>query len=192
MDLLRLAEALLSKGIENGDKEKVKTEVETGHAKDVIWPEEEPVLVAEEETKTEVQAEVQAEETVSEAEPEVPVSDVEPEVEDLPARPVEEEEDLLLETEPPFEGEPVKDSTGWVSIEPEEDYYSGWSEAEDEQGWDVEWLPEDLEEEGERPGERPRAGTKKRGRRRPRRTPEYNDDFEAGSGRGRRPARSRQ
>ena len=38
-----------------------------------------------------------------------------------------------------------KDSIGWVQVEPEEDYYSGWSEAEEEEEEpQYEWVREDI------------------------------------------------
>ena len=32
---------------------------------------------------------------------------------------------------PTFDGEPIKDSIGWLPVKPEEDYYSGWSTEEE-------------------------------------------------------------
>ena len=51
------------------------------------------------------------------------------------------------EEEPTFEGEQIEDSLGWLPVEPEEDYYSGWSEAkeeEEEQEPQYEWVREDI------------------------------------------------
>jgi N utilization substance protein A len=202
MDLLRLAEALLSKGLDDGDREKIKTEVEVEHAKDLDWPEREPALEVEKELQTDVEAkaeieaglevEAETEEAAREAEAEPPVPEVEREVADLSAGPGEEAEgEPPLEMEPLFEGEPVEDSTGWVSVEPEEDYYSGWSEVEAAEDWDLKWVPEDLEEEDELAEERRRAATKKKTKKRSRRRREYDDSFELG-GRSGRPTRSRE
>jgi N utilization substance protein A len=56
------------------------------------------------------------------------------------------------ELEPPFEGEPIEDSIGWVRTEPELDYYTGWEEEtapEEELDYEDEWIREDFEEREE-------------------------------------------
>ncbi len=68
-----------------------------------------------------------------------------------------EEEELV-----PLEEAPAKDSTGWVQVEPEEDYYSGWSieeELEEEQPeWEREEFPEEpVKDSGRKPKQRRRG-----------------------------------
>ena len=130
-------------------------------------PEAEPVAEAEAETEPEAEAEPEAEvvpEPGAEPEPveaEVGAETIAAEGEEAPK--AEEEESAVAEPEsalpdpramleeeeqvPTFEGEPIKDSLGWVPVEPEEDYYSGWSDAEEEEEEpepQYEWVREDL------------------------------------------------
>jgi hypothetical protein len=61
--------------------------------------------------------------------------------------PAAAEEDEL---EPPFEGEMIEDSIGWVQTEPQEDYYTGWSDEEEEpevEEVEYEWVRDEIEEE---------------------------------------------
>ena len=72
------------------------------------------------------------------------------------------------EQTPTFDGEPIKDSIGWLPVEPEEDYYSGWStEEEAEKEPDFEWVRDDLFQE-EAPTEYRRPSGKKKPKKRPR------------------------
>jgi hypothetical protein len=58
---------------------------------------------------------------------------------------------------PTFEGEPVEESSGWVTPAVQEELYSGWQEAiEEVPGDEGEWDREELEEEA------PRAGKKQK------------------------------
>jgi N utilization substance protein A len=173
MDLLSLAEALLRKqegdgGFSDDDRrliDEVVTEAMVGP-----WPEQEPVVEAPEE----------------EAEPE-PVAAAVPEGEPLQEEEVEGEEakegegagpeelpaadvdrrtmfEMEGEQELPFEGEPIEDSIGWVATEPEEDYYTGWAEEEEEPTEvEYEWVIDEVPEKPEefRP-ERKKKGKKKR------------------------------
>jgi N utilization substance protein A len=89
---------------------------------------------------------------------------------DVPLDEVEEEELV------PLEEAPVKDSTGWVQVEPKEDYYSGWSMEEEPEEEEPEWVHEDFPDEAVRDsGRKPK---RKRGRRRDRR--ERDDYWDGG------------
>jgi N utilization substance protein A len=203
MDLIQLAEAMLREGIAETDKERVKDEVEVGREVDLPWPDEEPVLEAEEELEAEdlERVPVSVVEGVDgqEAGP-VPASGVEaetpiPATEELDEKPPvaaeaegtaaevpegadEVSDEMVPEMEPPFEGEPIEGTIGWVAVEPEEDYYSGWADEEEADGWDVEWPPMELEEEEEEPERRDEK--KKKKKKRARRVPGYelNDEME--------------
>lgn len=213
MDLLRLAEALLRQGLENvseEDKDRVKAEVETGHEADLIWPDEEPVSEAEAEAGVEIADEIGQEEVVAEPAAIVseveqtgeglgiaaPVSEqqdaVEEDVAEQPEGPIQEaEEEMLPDLELPFEGELVEGSIGWVQVEPEEDYYSGWSELEEAEEPDLDWERVELEPEEEEAPTRVQRG-KRRTKKRGRRTFEYdNDSAGVDSQRGQKPSRSR-
>jgi N utilization substance protein A len=172
MDLLSLAEALLRKrdaeDLSEGQRILIEAEVERGSEQDVPWPEEEPVLEAAPEAEPGLEDEAeQAEEpeepvvekadmvaAAAETEPEVPV--------EVPMAQADE-----AEVEPPFEGEPIEDSLGWVATEPQDEYYDGWAEPgewteeEEEEEPDLEKL---LEEEG-RPEQRKTRRKKKKARR---------------------------
>jgi N utilization substance protein A len=210
MDLLRLAEALLRQGLENvseEDKDRVKAEVETGHEVGLIWPDEEPVLEAEAEAGADIGDEIGQEEVA--AEPAAIVSEVEEAGEGLgivapvseqqdaveedvagrPEGPIQEAEDEIPpEMELPFESELVEGSIGWVQVEPEEDYYSGWAELEEAEEPDVEWVREEIEPQEEEP----RGGGKKRKKKRGRRMHDYDNSSAGVDGqRGQRPSRSR-
>lgn len=173
MDLLERAEALL-KGKEpptEQDKERVAADAEEREAE---LAEQEPEAEAAEEPEPETEEELEAAEMAAEAEAEEMPEAAESEDEE-----VEEEEEAAsselpaLEDEeeqvPTFDGEPIKDSIGWVQVEPEEDYYSGWSEAEEEEEEpQYEWVREDIfgEEPPPPPSRRRQTGKKpkKRGR----------------------------
>ncbi|HSR31326.1 MAG TPA: hypothetical protein VLY63_12240, partial [Anaerolineae bacterium] len=120
---------------------------------------------------------------VDETEAEIPAIDGEP------ALAVDEEEtgiptpepyrlgvDVLLEEVdeeqlPSVDGELVEGSIGWVQVEPEEDYYSGWSVGEDRVEDEFEWVRDESEEDQE---EYRKPAKKKRGKRTSK--PEYFDD----------------
>lgn len=201
MDLLSLAESilrtqeadrltpdqkeLLEAAVDGQMEQALEAEVETG---------KEPVAVAEEVLDAEVQGEPAApvaedEDLLLDAEPALAA----PEGQEEPVAPESYRpsldvplEEVVGEQLPPLKGEPPKDSTGWVRIEPEEDYYSGWSieEPEDEE---PEWIREDLLEEIDNEVERePRP---KKGRKRVK--PEYDPEMQSPSPRGRKKGRSR-
>lgn len=187
MDLLRLAESMLRGQAEGGISEeqraKVEVYVSTTEAADLPWPDE-PALEAAADTAApsgEVEgqgelatAEAGAAESASEVGSEGPDAkevatlDVEPGA----VRP----EDEVLDALPPFEGEQVEGSLGWVITQPEEDYYSGWAEADE-----IEDLPpvlerDDLELE---PEGGPARDKKKRKKKRSRRSRDFDDDYGA-------------
>jgi N utilization substance protein A len=113
-----------------------------------------------------VEAEAGVEADTAEGE-ETPISDesvvTEPESA-LPGRLAILEED---EQVPTFEGEPIKDSIGWLPVKPEEDYYSGWSTEEEAEEPEFEWVRDDLFQE-EAPTEYRRPSGKKKPKKRPR------------------------
>jgi N utilization substance protein A len=210
MDLLRLAESLLRQGLENvseEDKDRVKAEVETGHEEDLVWPDEEPVPEVEADAEAGIAEEIGPEEVAAEpvtvvskeedageglgiVAPETERQDaVEEDVAEQPEGLIEEtEEEVPPEMELPFEGELVEESIGWVQVELEEDYYSGWSELEEAEEPDLEWVREEIEPEGQEP---PRRG-KKRKKKRGRQTYDYGSDSEERGDRpGQTPSRSR-
>ncbi len=139
---------------------------------------EEPSVLATEAEETEAEAE---EITALAEEPEaVP----EPEGHAPPeALPIGRDEEEWV---PPFEGEPVEESLGWVQTEPQEDYYSGWSDGEQIEQAEYEWVLDDLEPEKEEDyrGADKKKKVKKRGRQERRDT---DSDIEW----GRKPGRSR-
>jgi N utilization substance protein A len=106
--------------------------------------------------------EAEAEAVAAEGEAEAVAAESEPALPDRLAI-LEEDEQI-----PTFDGEPIKDSIGWLPVEPEEDYYSGWSTEEDvEKEPDFEWVRDDLFQE-EAPTEYRRPSGKKKPKKRPR------------------------
>ena len=151
MDLLERAEALL-KGKEppsEHDKERLDADAE-GREVELAEQESDAKAAEEAEPETEVLPEAEGElEAVGvaaeadtaavESEDKEVGGEEEPAPSELPA--FEDEEEQI----PTFDGEPIKDSIGWVQVEPEEDYYSGWSDAEEEEEEpQYEWVREDI------------------------------------------------
>jgi N utilization substance protein A len=161
MDLLTLAEVLLRKR-ETAEWDDTQQEALKGAGREgeepLAWPGEEPVL--EETPAAEVESE--AADMAELAEPGVDgVARSESELAgatqpgDVPPSPASAELEVqpdaqidgLDELEPPFDGEPIEDSLGWVITEPEEDYYSGWDDVvEETQEPADEWVKEEFEE----------------------------------------------
>ncbi len=183
MDLLSLAEALLRKrdaeDLSEGQRILIEAEVERGSEHDVLWPDEEPVLEAVPEAESDLEDEEEQagepeEPVIEEAEMVLAAAETEPEVPAVPVAQIDE-----AEAEPPFEGEPIEDSLGWVITEPQGEYYDGWAEAgdgleeEEEEEPDLERL---LEEEG-RPDQR-RPKRKKKKARRTRDRGKERDDYD--------------
>ena len=191
MDLLGRAEALLkSQGAEGFTEEQkelldaVVREREMGPVEEEAAAE--PVAEAEPEVeaKPEVEAELEEAEAEAEAEaegvpdvaePEAAVSEEEEEAAPASQAIQEEEEEQI----PTFEGEPIEDSIGWVQVEPEEDYYSGWSEAEEaeeeEEEPRYEWVREDIFRDEPPPASRRRQPAKKKTKKRSRPRRESDD-----------------
>jgi N utilization substance protein A len=182
MDLLTLAERLLisqeAEGLSDEQRELVEAAV-----KEQLQEEAE----AEAETEAEVAEEPETEEEVApEVEPAAPEMGVEEmalDAEPTPAVPVGQEDGLVPESYrptadvpldemeeeplPPLAEVPLQDSTGWVPIQPEEDFYSGWSTEKEPEEEESEWVREEFPEEPVTDARRqPR---RKRGRRRGRR-----------------------
>jgi N utilization substance protein A len=167
MDLFSLAESILrtqgEEGLSEEQREAVEAAVEERQI-EAVPVEQEPAA----EKAAEVEAEAAAEPVDAEAETETVA--VESEEAPIAADPELAPSDRLaiLEEEeqvPTFDGEPIKDSIGWVPVEPEEDYYSGWSTEESEA--ESEWVREDLFQE-EAPSDYRRPPAKKKARKRPR------------------------
>jgi N utilization substance protein A len=215
MDLLMLAESILrtqdDAGLTPEQKEMVEQAIADREQESSPAAEREPVAVAgvaktgdepsvepESEGEEAIVAELVApgaelEEGAAEGEPDVAA--VEPEEEaplvepsrpwmDVPLEEVDEEQ------LPAVEGERVDGSIGWLQVEPEEDYYSGWSTEEEFEEEPMEWVRDALEEE-EDESEYRKPAAKKRGKKRPKQ--DYYEDLEVDSRRGRKrgPAHTR-
>ena len=181
MDLLGRAEALLKSQGAEGFTEEQKELLDAVVREREIEPVEQEAaaeLVAEVEPEAEAVPEVEAELEEAEvelaAEAEAVPGAAEPEAEEGeeeeesgPAEAILEEEEI-----PTFEGEPIEDSIGWVQVEPEEDYYSGWSESEEAEDGEeeptYEWVREDIFGEEPPPSSRPRQPAKKKTKKRSR------------------------
>lgn len=175
MDLLTLAESLLRDRQEaefnEEQQELIAKGVEEGVEAGVSWPEEEPVPASEEAEAPAAVAELDAAEAGGEpVEPLAAVAEEEEVgVEMATANPKAAAPDLVDkpswdETVPTFEGEPVEDSLGWVPIETPDEYYTGWSEPEEEEEEKVEWVREEIDE-SRLPKTKEKKGRKRRGRR---------------------------
>jgi N utilization substance protein A len=167
----RLEEEAEAKAAVKGEREE---EAEAEAATEAV-PEAESVEGLEDEAGVELEIEPEASEIEGEgmalevepalAAPEGEEEELAPEsyrsTADVPLEEVEEEELV------PLKDAPVKDSTGWVQVEPEKDYYSGWSMEEEPEEEEPEWVHEDFPDEAVRDsGRKPK---RKRGRRRDRR-----------------------
>jgi N utilization substance protein A len=168
MDLLTYAEVLLHQrdmgDLTDEERKLIEQEVRVGGEEGLPWPEKEPVEDVEATVAEGAVQATMAEPAISEEAAGAPSAEVEEAVlEAGPAAPEVAPEAPLAETElldgselePSFVTEPIEGSSGWVLTEPEEDYYSGWEDT-DEQTPDlnVEWVPEPFEEieESARPG----------------------------------------
>jgi hypothetical protein len=181
MDLLTLAETLLrdrkEEEFNQQQQDLITRGVAEGAEAGVSWPDEEPVPVSEEveapEAKAEldvapVDAETEIAEPMAAADGEIAVEgevesapvDVEAGVPDVQGKP------SWVETEPSFEGEPIQDSLGWVPVETPDEYYTGWSEPDEEvkEEKKVEWVREEIDE-SRLPKPKEKKGRKRRGRR---------------------------
>jgi N utilization substance protein A len=186
MDLLTLAETILrgrvSPEFTGTERELIESDMTRDLAADLPWPQQtaeeqepemagaeaEPAGVAAGEGKSpaESDGDVGTEELVT-AEALEPTAESEEVAEAAesaaPERPAADE----LETIPPFDGEPVEDSLGWVVTEPPKEYQYEWGEDawdEEDKAPDPEWQAgEEEERELLRPQKKKR---KKRGRQR--------------------------
>jgi len=186
MGLLDRAEQILREQGEAGFSEEEREllvaaigerEIETGPVAEELEPVTETGAEPAAEAKLEAEAVVEAVEAEAEPEVEAEAEELGAEDEGLPAG--DDAEEAVAESEPApadrlaildgdeevptFEGEPIEDSMGWLPVEPEEDYYSGWSEAEEEKEEpepQYEWVREDLFRD--EPPSAPRRPTKKK------------------------------
>jgi N utilization substance protein A len=163
MDLLTLAEAILRKrgpgDFSEEEKALIEAEVTAPEEEEIPSPEPEPAVQAQAVGKAEAKVEPQDLWAITEEE-EAGDYELEEErlvAEETPALLAEEEETTTparsfgdeSELEPPFEGEPIEDSIGWVRTEPEPSPYSGWQEEmvpEEDVNLEEEWVREDFEE----------------------------------------------
>jgi hypothetical protein len=127
----------------------------------------------------EVAAVPQSELSAAKAEEEIPFAESHRPLVDVPLEEVDE--DQL----PTVEGEKVDGSIGWLQVESQEDYYSGWS-VEESEVEETEWVRDELEEEEDQEEYRKPVG-KKKGKKRPKQ-PSF-EDLEMDSRRGRKPGR---
>jgi N utilization substance protein A len=144
---------------------------ETAAAKVEGEPEAAPEIVAGAKPEAEagvVAPETEAEEPALEAEP----ATAETEESALPAEPARAGLDVPLdevaeEQLPALEEGALEDSFGWLQVEPEEDYYSGWSTEveEEEEDKGSEWIREEFEQIEAARKAAPKKRKKKRGRR---------------------------
>jgi N utilization substance protein A len=216
MDLLMLAESILRTQEATGLTEEQKEAVQSAVSEREEKPqpsEEEPLAEAEGETEAETEGEVvaggeaepgpEADETDALVTPEAEMEGVAIQEEPALALAGTEEEvlapdlyrpgmDVPLEEVdeeqlPSFEGELADDSIGWVPVEPEEDYYSGWSTEEEAEEEEPEWIRVDFDEEAEEDWRKP--AKKKKGK--PRRRQDKYDppEFEDRRGQGRKYSR---
>jgi len=128
MDLLSLAEAMLRRGDTDELTEEAQAQLAAGLEDGLQWPDEEPTV--EEAAKAEAEAQKAAAEAVE--------ADAAPAEEGAIAEAAAEAEPLVEGAEagealpedadwvPPFDGEPIEDSLGWVATESQEDLYGGW------------------------------------------------------------------
>jgi N utilization substance protein A len=211
MDLLTLAETLLrtqgGTGFSVEQREMVHAAVEDIEgllaSEGELGSGDQVPADAETETKAEPESEVEAEEGVGLGTPaleeEEPAFEAEPvlaaeapaEEVSAPAFDRQEDEPFLGDEEeeeiPPFDGEMVSDSIGWVQVESQEDYYSGWTLEEDQEedleAVEFEWVRDETEE----PEEEDRGKGKKKGKKRtrPGRAPEFEEGIDLTRGRKR-------
>jgi hypothetical protein len=87
---------------------------------------------------------------------------------------------------PAFEEALLEGSTGWVAIEPEQDYYSGWKDEAQAADVGYEWVPEEIEGEEE---EGFRKGTSKKKAKKRTRTSFRDDNIEMDSRRSKKRGR---
>jgi len=192
MDLLALAEAYLRKRDREGPSEDerllIQQEIERASAALPPWPEKEPDL------ELAAEAAVSVEEAVGPTPPEAKGEAVELGKGEPVAFGKEEAAEAgrpgwlrrgEVELEPTFEGEPIEDSLGWVPVEPEADYYSGWDEEADrveggeegKPGPQVEWVREEFDDADDRSRDKKKK-KKQRGRGA---SPRYLEDGESKS-----------
>jgi N utilization substance protein A len=186
MGLLDRAEQLLrdqgEAGFSDEQRELLVAAVDEREVDSVPVPQEleaEPAVEAvDAEAEPEPEAAIEVADAEEEPEAEAPVAEGEepPSADDADtvadeAEPVLPDRLAILDGDeemPTFEGEPIEDSMGWIQIEQEEDYYSGWSDAEEE-GEEpepqYEWVREELFKD-EPPASSRRQPKKKKSKRR--------------------------
>ena len=212
MDLLTLAESILRKQAEEGLTDEQRKTVEAvveGREEEIALAEAasspEGVEEAEEAAMAQAEAAPEAEVEVD-AEPEAELAALVADGQELEAEPVPataEAEDAVLPLEPSragldvpldeveeeqlpsFEEGALEDSFGWLQVEPEEDYYSGWSTEEETEDEEPEWVLDEFDkvEDSRQPAK------KKKGKRRVRR--DYGGQGSVDSRPGRKRGRSR-
>lgn len=165
MDLLSLAQAILQKhegtGITVEERQLIDKEVEQGKEADLLWPAGGQAIAETQGAAAPPPTHETQEAGVAASRPGgldrslgagrmAPAAgeEEEPDDEGDLAPPVKRPFDLDSETAPPFEGEPVEDSSGWVQTASTEDPYAGWQDTiEAVPEFEDEWMREDLDTE---------------------------------------------
>jgi N utilization substance protein A len=177
MDLMRMAEAILQKR-ESGEltadeRQLVEQQVDAGRIDGELELEvgvtQEPVVVSTDDADIAPESEATAETEVTDLE------DVSEQVEPAPdgavlaelageaARPEDEAEPTSERELEPVLADDIDDSLGWVVVEPEVDYYSGWEDVEKlEPEPQVEWVREDIDEIVQRRSGKPAKPAKRK------------------------------
>lgn len=185
MDLLRMAEAILQKR-ETGElsadqRQLIQAQVDAGRLEGVPWPDAEPQLEVGADQQPEAVSAVDAPddgEGVSESDSEVADLEGVTEKVERPAgavgavdlegeavRPKDQAEPTSERELEPVLADDIDDSLGWVVVEPEVDYYSGWDGAEKlEPESEVEWVREEIDEIVEQRAGKPAKRKKKGGK----------------------------
>lgn len=185
MDLLTLAEAYLRREEGFSQEEQVLIEASLqAEGADIPWPVAEPGTPvpppAEIEGETEHEIEP-AEAEMVEAIPETAAPE--------PAVVAEASVQAEIEENPPFAGEFVEESMGWAAPAPVEEYAVGWPDEEELEEWETEFDREEFDEDDEE--DLRKRGKKKKKKKGGKRSVGYEDDYDIGGWRGRKPSRYR-
>ncbi len=185
MDLLTLAEAYLRREEGFSQEEQVLIEASLqAEGADIPWPVAEPGTPVP--PPAEIEGETEHEIEPAEAEMAVAIPETEaPE----PAVVAEASVQAEIEEKPPFAGEFVEESMGWAAPAPVEEYAVGWPDEEELEEWETEFDREEFDEDDEE--DLRKRGKKKKKKKGGKRSVGYEDDYDIGGWRGRKPSRYR-